>query len=163
MRARIAILALGLVTATSLPALADEAVVAETGIPAAFDAILASRKADCASFDKGDLTVNDGAIVRTDLDGDGTADWVLDETRLACSTAASLFCGTGGCTVSFLIGDVLTSRLAKGWEVVPFPPLTVLLVQIHGVHCGGINLNACVEAMVWDPTDKRYYTAVPPE
>ncbi len=156
MRLPMAILALGLLSVP--PALADEAIVVETEIPPAFTQILASRKAECASFDKGALTVNEGAIIRTDLDGDGSPDWVLDETRLACSTAASLMCGTGGCTVNFLIGDVLTPRLAKGWEVVPFPPLTVLLVQVHGVNCGGTNLNACVEAMVWDPTEKRYFT-----
>ena len=156
MRLRMALFALGLVAAQS--ALADEATVVETEIPAAFAQILASRTAECASFESGALTVNEGAIIRTDLDGDGSADWVLDETGLACSTAASLMCGTGGCNVHFLIGDVLTSRLAKGWAVVPFPPMTVVLVQIHGVNCGGTNLNACVEAMVWDPTGKRYYT-----
>lgn len=156
MRLRMALIALGLVAAQ--PALADEATVVETEIPAAFAQILASRTAECASFESGALTVNEGAIVRTDLDGDGSADWVLDETGLACSTAASLMCGTGGCNVHFLIGDVLTTRLAKGWAVVPFPPMTVVLVQIHGVNCGGTNLNACVEAMVWDPTGKRYYT-----
>ncbi|MBL9059847.1 MAG: hypothetical protein JNK88_07475, partial [Mangrovicoccus sp.] len=145
MRLRMALFALGLVAAQ--PAHADESIVVETEIPPAFAQILASRNAECAGFENGALTVNEGAIIRTDLDGDGTADWVLDETRLACSTAASLMCGTGGCTVNFLIGDVLTARLAKGWEVVPFPPMTVLLVQIHGVNCGGTNLNACVEAM----------------
>jgi len=156
MRLRTAMLALSL--AAAHPASAQEAVVVEAEIPAAFAQILATRTSECAGFDNGSLTVNEGAIVRTDLDGDGTADWVLDETFLACSTAASLVCGTGGCNVNFLIGDVLITRLAKGWEVVPFPPMTVLLVQIHGVNCGGTNLNACVEAMVWDPTEKRYYT-----
>ena len=154
MRLPMAIVALGFAAVQS--ASAEEPAVAEIEIPAAFTEILTSRTAECASFDKGTLTANEGAFVRADLDGDGTRDWVLDETFLTCSTAASLMCGTGGCNVNFLIGDVLTTRLAKGWTVVPFPPLTVLLVQIHGVNCGGTNLNACVEAMVWDPTEKRF-------
>lgn len=153
------ILALGL--AAVQPALAQDAVVVETEIPAAFSQILGSRAAECAGFENGKMTVEEGAIFRTDLDGDGTPDWVLDELHLSCSSAAGLLCGTGGCNVNFLIGDVLTTRLAKGWEVVDFPPMTVLLVQVHGVNCGGINLNPCVEAMVWDPTEKRFFSLAP--
>ena len=150
-----------LLTLALLPlpaAQAQDAAVVEAEVPFALADVLAQRKHDCASFDNGTLTVQEGAFVRTDLTGEGTPDWVLDETHLLCSSAASLWCGTGGCGVNFLVDDVVTTRLAKGWEVVPFPPMTVLLVQIHGVNCGGTNLNACVEAMVWDPTEKRFYT-----
>ncbi|MCA8879885.1 MAG: hypothetical protein KDA73_08015 [Rhodobacteraceae bacterium] len=163
MLSRATIFALGLAAAHSTLAQESVALSGAAEIPAAFNDILSSRANDCASFEEGLLTVESGAIVRADLDGDGAEDWILDETHLACSSAASLFCGTGGCNVNFLIGDRLTSRLAKGWEVVDFTPLRVLLVQVHGVRCGGTNLNACVEAMVWDPTEKRYFSIAPEE
>lgn len=124
--------------------------------------ILSQRTAECAAFENGELGLEDGAFARTDLDGDGQLDWVLDETYLRCSSAASLFCGTGGCTVNFLVGDTLTSRLTKGWQLADFGPFRILLLQLHGAHCRGINPTPCVEALVWDRDAAHFTTVAPP-
>ena len=113
---------------------------------------------ECSAFESGVLSLEEGAIQQADLNGDGEDDWVLDEFFFRCSTAASLFCGTGGCGVNFQIGDVLTSRLAKGWDVHAMPPLSLVLLQVHGANCGGTNINPCVEAMAWDPAELRFFS-----
>ena len=73
----------------------------------------------------------------------------LDEFRLGCSTAASLFCGTGGCTTTFKVGDSVMTLLNKGWDLALMNTGPVLLAQIHGSDCGGTNLNRCVVALTW--------------
>lgn len=131
-------------------------------VPEAFVPLLEQRAKDCDSFEYGTLTVKDGAVVQADLDGQGELDWVLNDLKLSCSTAASLFCGTGGCEVNFMIDGVIDTRLSKGWTAVDFGPLRVVLSQIHGSECGGTNVNSCVEALVWDAEKAAFNTVSPP-
>ena len=107
----------------------------------------------CTDFEDGEFVLEWGAITRIDLDGDLRTDWALDETSFACSSAASLYCGTGGCMSHFLVGDVLSSVLNKGWDVVVLGPDRVLLTDVHGSQCGGFNPTPCVTASVWDAED----------
>ena len=146
-------LSIVVLAAIAVPAMADE-----TEPPAELQAIIGQRTVECSSFEDGVLSLKDGAVQRIDLNGDGEDDWVLDEFFFNCSTAASLFCGTGGCGVNFQIGDVLTSRLAKGWDVHSMPPLSLVLLQVHGSNCGGTNVNPCVEALAWDFDQMRFYS-----
>lgn len=104
----------------------------------------------CADFKNGDFVMEWGAVARVDLDGDLRPDWVLNEVSFACSSAASLYCGTGGCTSHFLVDDVLGSVLNQGWGVVDLGPYRVLLTDVHGSQCGGINPTPCVTASIWD-------------
>jgi hypothetical protein len=126
--------------------------------PAPVSAKIDEARAECAAFENGVLEVAWGSVTRTDLSGDGQIDHVLDLGTLNCSSMASLYCGTGGCSVLFVVGDVVTERLSKGWSVERLGPMTVVLNQIHGSDCGGTNLNPCVEAMVWDRTEARFFT-----
>jgi len=104
----------------------------------------------CADFKNGDFVMEWGAVARVDLDGDLRPDWVLNEVSFACSSAASLYCGTGGCTSHFLVDDVLGSVLNQGWGVVDLGPYRVLLTDVHGSQCGGMNPTPCVTASIWD-------------
>jgi hypothetical protein len=76
----------------------------------------------CSGVNDGKFALEWGAIVRTDLDGDPELDRVLNEWGFACSSDASLYCGTGGCESHFLVGNRLTSLLTRGWEVATFGP-----------------------------------------
>ena len=114
-----------------------------------------ARKA-CADFDNGKFALVRGAVRRVDLDGDLIPDWVLDESGFACSSAASLYCGTGGCDSHFLVGDKVTSLLNRGWKVVTLGRNNVLLIDVHGSRCGGINPTPCVEALTWDQEAKAW-------
>ncbi len=129
-------------------------------LPKPLAAQLAAAEAECASFENGSLSMEWGAVRRVDLDGDRQPDWVLDEAGFVCSSAVSLFCGTGGCASHFLVGDVLQSVLNQGWEVVTIGPNRVVLLDVHGSLCGGINPTPCVVAGVWDADERMWRSAI---
>ena len=120
----------------------------------------AAQKA-CANFENGEFALEWGAVNRVDLDGDLRADWVLNDSAFACSSAASLYCGTGGCESHFLVGETLTSLQNKGWDVLTFGRNRVLLIDVHGAHCNGINPTPCVEALTWDQEAKAWRSVQP--
>ena len=127
-----------------------------TGLPAPLvEKVTVARQA-CANFENGEFALERGAVTRTDLDGDLYPGWVLDESAYACSTAASLFCSTGGCMSHFLVGDVVTSFRNQGWTVLTFGRNRVLLTDVHGTDCGGISPTPCFVARVWDQDAKMW-------
>ncbi|MEZ5685257.1 MAG: hypothetical protein R3D78_04885 [Paracoccaceae bacterium] len=147
---------LAVLTLLAGPAMAESG--AETGadpglppLPAPLSAEIERARADCAGFENGQFNLEWGAVSRVDLDGDLYPDWVLDSSYFACSSAASLYCGTGGCMAYFLVGDTATPILTKGWQMTDMGPFRVLLTQIHGSECGGINPTPCLRAQVWEP------------
>ena len=104
----------------------------------------------CSDFENGQFAMEFGAVHRVDLDGDLRPDWALNEAGFACSTAASLYCGTGGCMSHFLVGDTVSSLQNQGWEMTNFGRHRVLLADVHGSQCDGINPTPCIVAAVWD-------------
>ena len=125
-----------------------------TGLPAALAEKVTMARQACANNENGEFALECGAVTRTDLDGDQQSDWVLDESAYACSTAVSMFCSTGGCVSHFLVGDVVASFLNQGWTVLTFGRNPVLLTDVHGTDCGGINPTPCFVARAWDPDAK---------
>jgi len=125
-----------------------------TGLPAALAEKVTVARQACADNGNGEFALEWGAVTRTDLDGDLNPDWVLDESAYACSTAVSMFCSTGGCVSHFLVGDVVASFLNQGWTVLTFGRNPVLLTDVHGTDCGGINPTPCFVARAWDPDAK---------
>lgn len=115
----------------------------------AASAVVEQARADCRNFENGRLEVGDPAISQIDLSGDGKADEIVDFRHFSCSSSASLFCGTGGCPVTALVDGMPTEFLAKGWRVITWDSLPVLLLAIHGSECGGTNLRRCFRAVVW--------------
>jgi hypothetical protein len=113
----------------------------------------------CADFENGTFSLEWGAVVRADLDGDLDTDWVLNESGFACSSAPSLYCNTGGCLSHFLIGQEIQSLLNRGWNIVTFGPDRVLLADVHGSQCGGINPTPCTVASIWDSEATRWRSA----
>ena len=80
-------------------------------LPAPLAERVNSAREACASFNGGQFALEWGAVVRDDLEGDLYPGWVLNESGFACSSAASLYCGTGGCESHFLVDDMLTTLL----------------------------------------------------
>lgn len=129
-------------------------------LPVQLQSKVENAQAACAAIDDGEFALDWGAVDRVDLDGDLYADWVLNEYGFACSSAASLYCGTGGCMSHFLVGDTLQSLLNKGWSLAVLGPFKVLLAHVHGSQCGGINPTPCVTASVWDTEEGHWRTSV---
>jgi len=123
--------------------------------------IQAAAKA-CVDFENGELTVEPGAIVRTDLDGDLKPDWVLNEHAFACSSAASLYGSTGGTLSHFLVDGHVHSILNQGWEARHLGSNRILLIEVHGTQCEAYGYTPCVTASVWDAEAKVWRSAVAP-
>lgn len=128
-------------------------------LPSALQARVDAAAQACADFENGEFVLEAGAIVRTDLDGDLQADWVLNERYFACSSAASLYGGTGGSLSHFLVGDHVTSLLNQGWEMRNLGPNRVLLAEVHGTQCDAVGYTSCVTAAVWDSEASAWRSA----
>lgn len=118
-----------------------------------------AAEAACTEINGGQFALEWGGIERVDLDGDLVADWVLNESAFACSTAVSLYGGTGGNMSHFLVDGQLSSLLNQGWEAVSVGRNRVLLADVHGSQCGGINPTPCTTASIWDGEAKAWRSA----
>jgi hypothetical protein len=147
-------------TAALITALATLPVAANaldlTGLPSALAEKVAAARQACADNGNGEFALEWGAVTRIDLDGDLDPDWVLDESRYACSTAVSMFCSTAGCVSHFLVDDVVASYQNQGWTVITFGRNRVLLTDVPGTDCGGINPTPCFVARAWDAEAKAW-------
>ncbi|MXO50848.1 hypothetical protein GRI42_05955 [Erythrobacter gaetbuli] len=125
-------------------------------VPAQLQTKIDEAASVCAELDGGKFAMEDAAIQRVDLDGDGDEDWALNESGFACSTAASMYGGTGGTMAHFLVDGTLASMLTRGWGMAKLGPHAVLLADVHGSQCDGINPTPCVTASVWDAESKTW-------
>ncbi|MCR9149872.1 MAG: hypothetical protein NXH83_06835 [Rhodobacteraceae bacterium] len=120
------------------------------GAPEAFLAAIDEARATCEVFEQGRFSMRPGALKTADLTGDGSADdWVLDEAYFDCSSAVSLYCGTGGCAIDFAVGETTTQAFGKGWAAADDGGRRVIYLNIHGSGCGGTNLDPCFQKMMW--------------
>jgi hypothetical protein len=130
-----------------------------TALPSRLQEKVDAAAEACAAFGNGEFKLEWGAVERVDLDGDLNRDWVLNEDGFACSTAVSLYCGTGGCMSHFLVNGVVHSVLNQGWDVVHLAPHRVLVAAVHGSKCGAIDPTPCVTASVWDADEGIWRSA----
>ena len=131
-----------------LAALAIATAFLPTLAAADVETILADAAKACTEQDNGTFT-SEGAVKEVDLTGDGTADTVVDEALFQCSTAASLYGGSGGSMVHFIANGSETTRLVQGWDTANWAGSTLVLLALHGSECGGAGVDPCFEAMTW--------------
>jgi hypothetical protein len=115
--------------------------------------VFEQAREQCRSFENGVMTTTGKEVRHMDVTGDGVPDTIIDSFEFRCKPAASMFCGTGGCQLWVIVGDTIHEFRSKGWDVVKWANLTVLLLQVHGSECGGTNLRSCVRAEVWSEGD----------
>ncbi|MEM9098629.1 MAG: hypothetical protein AAGC79_08890 [Pseudomonadota bacterium] len=111
--------------------------------------ILRQLRAECAGWANGVLEMKPGSLTQVELTGDDAPEEIIDSSRFQCSSAASLYCGTGGCSIWVIAEGKATSLLVKDWQVVDHFGTPVLLSRIHGSECGGDNTRLCMRAYVW--------------
>jgi len=126
--------------------------------PAA-DKVLAAARADCESFEGRVFATAPNSVTEADLTGDGIPESIIDEGTFSCTSAASMYCGTGGCGLVVVVDGTPHDFLAKGWRIVEWGEDRILLIAEHGYECGGTNLRRCYEALVW--SDGRFATVNP--
>lgn len=114
----------------------------------AVNGILDEARAECKSFENGELAIDmDRAVTLVDVTGNGEADEVVDSTAFECSSAASLFCGTGGCGLNVIADGTAFNFLAKGWSVRSGEDAPELAVGVHWSECDYTSF--CFEKFVW--------------
>jgi hypothetical protein len=116
------------------------------------DGVIAEARQSCEGFENGKFDAGD-AVQQADLDGDGTPDTVIDESKFSCSTAASLYCGTGGCMLHTIVGDTKRAFQVEGWRMIDWDGRPILLLARDGGWCGGAGAQLCFQAIYWSMGD----------
>jgi hypothetical protein len=109
---------------------------------------------DCSDFEKGVFVRAPSAIQSYDFNGDGRPDELIDASQFACSTAASLWGGSGGTMLWAVIDGKVFEFLAHGWRVVEMGRQIVLLLAVHHSQCGD-GFGTCYRAHAWAETGFR--------
>ncbi|GKY88179.1 hypothetical protein [Sinisalibacter aestuarii] len=93
----------------------------------------------------GTVEVEPGFERREDLDGDGRDDVVIDYAAAVCSEMASLYCGSGGCTVGFFLAREAAFKRAYVGVIRGYSrqPGGTLALDLHGTACGLYGFEAC--------------------
>ncbi len=116
------------------------------------DTILAEAAKACAELDGG-VFASEGAVRQIDLTGDGTDDTLVDEGLFTCSTAASLYGGSGGSLIHVFANGTESSFLVQGYETVRWADRLIVLLAVDGSSCNTISANPCFEALTWVETE----------
>ena len=123
----------------------------------AFGAELVSTAADifqkatneCAEIGDGKFNAAEQAITLHDFTGDGQPEEIVDASQFSCSTAASLWGGSGGTYLWVIVDGKTYEFLAHKWQVVDVDDQKVLLLAVHSSECSDL-IGPCYRALVWD-------------
>ena len=116
--------------------------------------LLKKAESECAGFEGGQFHMEDAAVSTYDFTGDGQPEEIVDASQFACSTAASMWGGTGGTMLWAVVDGQPYEFLAHRWKVVDMDGQTVLLLAVHSSQCGD-TIGPCYRAMVWSDGDFR--------
>lgn len=112
------------------------------------DTILAEAAKLCSEQDNG-VFASDGAVREIDLTGDAKPDTLVDEGLFTCTTAASLYGGSGGSMIHILANDTQSSHLVQGYETTTWAGSLIVLLAMHGSNCNATGVLPCFEALTW--------------
>ncbi len=115
-------------------------------------AVMDQARAECSSFDGGVLKTDpDNTITLVDLTGDGKPEEIVDGNKFSCPTALTLFCGTGGCSLTVIVDEKPFEFLSKAWKVEKGTDgKPVLKSAVHFSQCD--YKDTCWETFKWDGT-----------
>ena len=133
------------VSALSLVAMTCTA--AEPSAPV--ERLVSSARSSCEALEEGNFEVDPDFLVALDLDGDTQEDQLVDESRFACSSSASLFAASGGSMLHAIVKGVVFSWQVNAWRIVNWGEDKILLLAEHGSECGGYGYQPCYEAVVF--------------
>ncbi|MBW2474136.1 MAG: hypothetical protein JRE56_06020 [Deltaproteobacteria bacterium] len=110
--------------------------------------IVQNAKRDCNSFENGDFHSTEHAITLYDITGDGRPEEFVDASQFSCSTALTLWGGTGGTFLWVIVEGKAYEFLAHKWRLVDFDGQQVLLLAVHSSQCSD-DVGPCYRALVW--------------
>lgn len=123
-------------------------IVAATEYSSAVAEIVRKAESQCAGFERGQFHMEELAVSTYDFTGDGQPEEVVDASRFACSTAASMWGGSGGTLLWVVVDGKAHEFLAHRWRVVDMDGENVLLLAVHASQCGDTP-GPCYRALVW--------------
>ena len=110
--------------------------------------IVEEAKSECTDLDEGRFHATEKAITLADLTGDGRPEEIVDASQFSCSSAVSLWGGSGGAYLWVVVDGKAYEFLAHGWRVVDMEGQKVLLLAVHSSECGD-TIGPCYRAVVW--------------
>ena len=110
--------------------------------------IVQNAKKDCNGFENGEFNATETAISLHDITGDGQLEEFVDGAKFSCSTALTLWSGTGGSYLWVVIAGKPYEFLAHRWKVIDMDGQRVLLVAVHSSECSDF-AGPCYRAYVW--------------
>lgn len=110
--------------------------------------IVQQAKQDCESLDNGTFHSTERTITLHDITGDGRPEEFVDASQFSCSTAASLWGGSGGTYLWAIVEGKSFDFLAHRWQVVDMDRQAVLLLAVHSSQCSN-DVGPCYRAYVW--------------
>jgi hypothetical protein len=97
------------------------------------------------------IELTDIFIIRTDVNGDGLDDAVLDYGGLNCDGSSMIYCGSAGCSMEIHLQEaggqfvMVGAVFARGREFDrPNPANPSFLAYMHGNECGRSGIESCV-------------------
>lgn len=110
--------------------------------------IVQQAKQDCNSFENGAFQSTQKTITLHDLTGDGRPEQFVDASQFSCSTALTLWGGTGGTYLWAIVDGEAHEFLAHRWRVIDMDGQAVLLLAVHSSQCSD-DVGPCYRAYVW--------------
>ncbi len=110
--------------------------------------IVQQAKQECNSLDNGSFHSTEKTTTLHDVTGDGRPEEFVDASQFSCSTAASLWSGSGGTFLWVIVDGKPFEFLAHKWRVVDFDGHQVLLLAVHSSQCSD-DIGPCYRALVW--------------
>ena len=110
--------------------------------------IIQKAKNECAELDDGKFNATEQAITLHDFTGDGRPEEIVDASQFSCSTAASMWSGSGGTYLWVIVHGKTYEFLAHKWRVVDMDGQKVLLLAVHSSECSD-TIGPCYRSLVW--------------
>lgn len=110
--------------------------------------IIQNAKNECTNFSNGKFDMTELAITSYDFTGDGKPEKIVDSSQFSCSTAVSLWGGSGGSLLWVIVNGKAYEFLAHKWRVVDVDEQKVLLIAVHSSECSD-KIGPCYRAHVW--------------
>ena len=111
--------------------------------------IVQKAKSQCTELDDGKFNATEQAITFHDFTGNGLPEEIVDASQFSCSTAASLWGGSGGTYLWVIVDRKVYEFLAHKWRVADVDGQKVLLIAVHSSECSD-TIGPCYRALVWD-------------
>ena len=110
--------------------------------------IVQKAKQECNDFENGTFHSTEKAITLHDITGDDQPEEFVDAAQFSCSTALTLWGGSGGTYLWVIVDEKVHEFLAHKWKVIDIDEQRVVLLAVHSSKCSD-EVGPCYRALVW--------------